>query len=44
MPCFTIMMKKVSELCVMIEMYFQNVSFLYDKNILLQRVEGFYRY
>lgn len=27
--------KKVSELFVMIEMYFQNVLFLYDKNILL---------
>ena len=43
MPCFTIVMKKVSELFVMIEMYFQNVFFLYDKNILLERVEGFDR-
>ena len=33
--------KKVSELFVMIDMYFQNVLFLYDKNILLQRVQGF---
>ena len=44
MPCFTIVIKKVSVLLVMIEMYFQNVSFLYDKNILLERVEGFDRY
>ena len=36
--------EKSKRVVIKIKICFQNVSFLYDKNILLQRVEGFYRY
>ena len=36
--------KKSKRVVIKIKICFQNVFFLYDKNILLQRVEGFDRY